>query len=173
MIHELVEGDAELLGPCLARLSQLLSGGVRRAYFVEPRQRTARHPPDVLDQAQPQHRRNRPQLADTQRRDALELAHEQLRVREVEMPLGVRDQLDRDLVHAGEARERPDCELGQLPVVAARERRANLANVLFDRVEIIEEPFTSRTYIDALIGRFAKRLSGLEQDAVGLFESPE
>jgi hypothetical protein len=103
----------------------------------------------------------------------LELANEQLGVREIEMAFRVRDQFDRDLVHAWESRERSIRELRELAIVAFRQRRANLADVLLDRVKIVEEPFASRAYVDAIVCGVAECFASVEQELICLFEALE
>ena len=89
------------------------------------------------------------------------------------MPFGVRDQLDRYFVDARESRERAARELGQLPVVALRQVCADLADVLLDDVEVVEEPFAGRADVDAFVGGVAERLARFEEQVVRLLESLE
>jgi hypothetical protein len=110
----------------VARVAQALRPPVRGVDFFDPLHRPQRHPPDVLHQAEAQHRRDRPQLAGRERGAALEFAHEELDVVHVHVPLGVADQSDRHFVDARIARQCPRRQLGQLLVVAARHARADL-----------------------------------------------
>ena len=106
LIDELVERRAQRAASVLVAARDARGPLVRRLQLVEPLHRAQRHAPHALDQPQPQHRGNRPQLADGQRRDLLEGAHEQVDVVEIDPRLGVRDQRDRDLVDARIAGER-------------------------------------------------------------------
>ena len=153
----IVDKGGERRGQCLLailRSPRAASSAARSADldFLQPRGDAQRHPPDVLDEAQPEHRRNRPQLAHPQRRDGLILAHEQRDVVEIEVALGVRDQLDRDFVRARISGERAGRELGKLLVVALGEIRPDLPDVLLDDVEVVEQPVAGRTDVETTLG---------------------
>jgi hypothetical protein len=45
--------------------------------------------------------------------------------------------------------------------------------VLFDGVEVVEQPFAGRADVDAFIGGLAERLARVEEDLVRLLESLE
>jgi hypothetical protein len=79
---------------------------------VETRDGTERHPPHILDQSQPEHRRYGPQLADGERRHLLKCAHEVADVVDIDAALAVTDQCDRQLVDAGIAGQRSRGQLG-------------------------------------------------------------
>ena len=112
--------------------------------------RAERHAPDVLQIAHPQHRRNRPELAQRELGHALVFADHQRHGRLVEPAVGVRDQLDDDVIDARISRERPAAdELGKLLVVAGRQGRADLRNLLQHDEEIVEQPHAGGTYFGA------------------------
>ena len=50
-----------------------------------------------------------------------------------------------DAIDAGQAAQRLLAQLGQGAVIAARQTIANLRNLRFDQVEVIEQPFSRRT----------------------------
>ena len=66
------------------------------------------------------------------------LAHEQCDVVEVQVALGMRDQLDRYLVRARILSQRAGRELGKLLVIALREICPDLADVLLNDVEVVQ-----------------------------------
>jgi hypothetical protein len=73
-------------------------------------------------------------------RTLLERVDEPIHVLQVDATLGVRDQRDRQLVDARVAGERTRGQLRQLAVVAARQALTDLADVLADDVEVVEQP---------------------------------
>ena len=106
-------------------------------------------------------------------RGVLELADEEADVLEIEVPLGVGDQLDGQLVDAGIARERSLGELGQLGVVAARQVLADLDDVFLDHVEIVQEPVAGGADVHAPIGGVGERRAGFLQQPFGVVEAAE
>ena len=81
-------------------------------------------------------------------RDFLILPHEQRDVLERDVSLGVRDQLDRDVVYSRIMRERPVRELRQLLVVASRQICPDFAECAPGRCRIVEQPVTGWTDVD-------------------------
>ena len=142
--------------------------------FLEPRRHTQRHSPDVLDETEPQHRRNRPELAHSERRDPLILAHEQRDVIERDVAFGVRDQLDRYFVHARIIRQRAVRELRQLLIVAAREIRSYLPDVLLHDVVIVEQPLAGGAdYVGLVFRGCAETLVNFCEDVSRIIETLE
>ena len=78
---------------------------------------------------------------------------------EIDAPLGVRDEGDGNLVDARISLQRPAGQLGQLPVVAAREALANLQDVLLHQVEVVEQPLSRWPHVDVGVGAQARRAS--------------
>ncbi len=144
---------------------------VRLLHLVQPLHRAQRHAPHALDQRQAEHGRHGPELADGERRDLLEGRDEVLDVLEVDPPLGVRDQGDRQLVDARVAGERPARQLGQLAVVAARQALAHLADVLLHHVVVVEQPLARRPDVHVAVGSRREAVVGVVQDAPGLREA--
>ena len=100
-----------------------------------------RHAADVLEEAHAQHRGHRPQLAHRERRDALVLPHHEIDAGHVEAAVGVRDQLDGQLVYARVSSERTLAhQLRQLAIVAARQCGPDLVRLLEHYVEVVEQP---------------------------------
>ena len=145
--QHLVERAAVLVGGA----PDALGPGVGLLDLVEPLDGAQGHAPDVLDEPQAQHGRHGPQLADGKRLDRLERLHEQLDVAEIDPPLRVRDERDRQLVDPGVAGERAPGQLGQLAVIAPRQAVAHLADVLLHDVVVVEQPLSRRP--DVGLGR--------------------
>jgi hypothetical protein len=83
------------------------------------------------------------------------------------------NQADRDLVDARVSRERACSQFGQLLVVASRHARADLAQVLLNDVEVVEQPFAGRADVRTTLDRRGQiRSCGLE-DLSGLVEAVE
>ena len=66
--------------------------------------------------------------------------------------LAVADQGDRQLVNARVARQGTRGELGKLAVVASRQGLVDLADVLLNDVEVVEQPLPRGSYVDAAAG---------------------
>ena len=117
-------------------------------------------PAQILDQRDAQHDRNRPQLAQLERRDVLIGNDEARQALRVDPAVAVRHDFKGDLVDAriavgvfvGQAR--------QLPAVVSRQVTARRADLFFDQVKIIQQPLGSR-------GDLAPRLDGGGQFGAG------
>ena len=122
------------------------------------------HVPDVLQESHAQHRRHGPQLAHGERGDPLILAHHQLERRLGESAVGMRDQLDRDLVDARIAGEGARLgKLRQLGVVVGRQRGADLGDLRGDDVVVVEQPVAGGADADPLAGDVGEvRVDALE-----------
>ena len=96
--------------------------------------------PEVLDQDQPEHRRDGPELADGQRSDRLEGQEEPGDPRLIQLAVGVGHQRQGQGVDAGIAPDLADGELGELRVVAAGQVLLDLAEDVLDDVEVVGQP---------------------------------
>jgi len=171
--HELVQCRGGL-GDALARgIHQQRRPLVGALQLLQPPHRPERHAPHALDQAQPEHGGNGPQLSDRERPHLLEGAQEEVHALELDPRLGVRDQRDRDLVHPRVARERATGQLGQLAVVAAGQAAAHFPDVLFDDVEVVQEPLAGRPDVQLAVGGNREARPDVGQDRTGLAESIE
>ena len=103
-----------------------------------------RRAPQVFDQHDSKRDRHRPQLADRQRLHALVRLHELRQRLRIEIAVSVRDVSPRDAENARVPFQRAVDELGQLPVISARQIVANLSNLLFDDVKIVDQPLRRR-----------------------------
>ena len=97
-------------------------------------------PAELLDERQPQHDRDRPDLADRKRRDALVGEREVLERLEVEPARGMCDQLAREHVHARIAFERSVCQLRKFEVVLAGKVLPDLPDLVADDVVVVAKP---------------------------------
>ena len=88
----------------------------------------------------------------------------------VEMTVSVRDQFDREGINPRIIFERGTGEFGQFTVITSRQVLANLADLFFDDVKIIDQPFGSgRDYMLAANG-LCQRLVSAEQLAAVFFQ---
>ena len=95
-------------------------------------------------QREAQRDRDRPEFADLERGDVLIGAHETFEAVIVERAVGVGDQRPGNAVNARIAGKRPVDQLGQLAVVTRGQVLDDFACLLFDDVEIVEEPLAGR-----------------------------
>ncbi len=105
---------------------------------------TGRHPrddaPQVLEQGQAQHDRDRPQLAELERLRRLIRAHVSQERVPIDAPMRVRDELQRQLVDPRRARHAPVREARQLAAVGPRQVPARDPDLLVDDVVVVDEP---------------------------------
>ena len=120
--------------------------------------------PQVFDQHDAQRDRDRPQLADGQRLNALIGVDEAAQRLWVEVAVRVRHERPGQAEHARVAGEGPAGQLGQAPVVAGGQIVAHLAHMLLDQVVVVEQPFGGRHHAAAALQFFGARAIGLQQD---------
>ena len=94
----------------------------------------------VFDENDAQRDRDRPELADGQRRDTLIGAHETAQRLRFEPAVGMGNIGPGDAEHPREPGERALGQLGQLAVEAGRQILADLADLLLDHVVVVEHP---------------------------------
>ena len=117
--------------------------GVGCGELVEALDRAEGHPAHALHQAEPEHGRKRPELADVERGHLLEGRHEAVDDLQIESSLGVGDERGGQLVDARVSDERAAPEEGELTVVTAGQVLADLGDVVQDHVEVVEQPLAS------------------------------
>ena len=115
------------------------------------RRDTQRHPADVLNQGEPQHDRDRPELPEVQRRDTLIRRQEAAQAMQADSTISMRDRLERDVIDPREAGRGPLCQARELPAVVPRQVPLRGADLLLDQVKIIEQPFAGGRH--AAVGR--------------------
>jgi len=89
--------------------------------------------------------RDRPELSRRQRLNALIGTHEPAQHFGIEAAVGVSDEGPCHAEHPRKAGERTSGQLRQLPVVAGRQIVADLADLLFDEVIVVEQPLGGRS----------------------------
>ena len=145
-VGELGEQVQQLLRRLLRR-GERAFGPANAVVFLQPSPRDAHgDATQIFDESQAQRDRERPQLAELQRLDGLVGAHEGRRVLLVEQAVEVRDQFER---HAVDARKPLHLALGQarqLAAVAARQVDAGELDLLFDQIEIVQQPLRGRRH---------------------------
>src|SRR5690606_16725054 len=150
-----------------------VGGGDGRFQVVQPLDGAERHAAHVLDEAEPQHGGDGPQLADRERGHLLERPHEPARIGEVDPAFGVRNERDDQLVHPRISGQRSAGELGQLAVIPAREALPHLADVLLHHMVVVEEPLAGGADLGILVHGAQQALACLGQDDAGTVEPAE
>ena len=145
---EAMEGVDQLHRPRGVGSAEAARPVVGQGELLEPLDGAQRHSTHVLHQPEPEHRRQRPELADGERCHLLERGGECADVLRVEAALGVGDETDRQVVDPRVTGERTVGEVGQLPVVPARKIEADLGDVVPDDVEVVEQPLSGRTDVE-------------------------
>ena len=97
-------------------------------------------PAQVLDQGQLEHAGPRPQLADSERGDGLVGVDEPIQPPGIESRVAVAELLDGHGIDAGGAGDLARGQLGELAVVAGRKVMADLADLAFHQVVVVEQP---------------------------------
>ena len=163
----------QALGVALGDVRHLV-GPVVGAVAADPVRGDARaDAPEVLDQRQAQHDGNRPQLAQLQCGDGLVGGHEAAETLGIHAPVAVRDRLQRDVVYARKPGRRPGRQARQFPAVAFRQVSPGRADLLFDQVEVVEQPFPGRRNRALRLDRCSEQIEGTDQDAFVLRQPRE
>ena len=100
----------------------------------------------ILHEHDPQRDRDRPQLSDRQRLDALVGAHEPAQHVGVETTVRMGNEGPRDAEHPRISDERSVGQLRQLAIVAGRQIVTDFPDLLFDNVVIVEQPLGGRRH---------------------------
>ena len=116
--------------------------------------------PEILHQGQLDHARPRPQLADGERSDTLEVGQEFDQPRFIQPAVGMADQLDGHHPHAGLSPVCGSRHHGQRARIGAREIPSDVAQLRRDERKIIQQPVGRRHHelaCAAVIGESAIR----------------
>ena len=108
---------------------------------------------EVFDQHDPERDRDRPEFADRQRLHFLIGAHEAAQHIGIEVAVGVGDEGPGEAEHPRISGERAVGQLRQLPIIAGRQSGADFANLPFDEIIVVDQPFSRRRDGAALIDR--------------------
>ncbi len=95
----------------------------------------------VLDQPQPQHDGDGPQLAQFQGTDRLVSSDEGVERPRINLCIHVRDEFEHNVINAGKSGGRAVHQTRQLPTVAMGQMPPGHLHLLFDQVEVVEQPF--------------------------------
>ena len=125
----------------------------------------------ILDEYDAKRDGDRPKLPDGQRLNALIGADEQAKRLGIEAAVAVGDVGPSQSEHAGIADERAVREFRQLPIEAGRQILANLADLFFDEVIIIQQPFGRGCDRAAFADGGPDRPIGGEQNGLVVFQS--
>ncbi len=118
----------------------------------------------ILHEHDPQRDRDRPQLPDRQRLNALVGAHEPAQHLRVKAAVRMSDKSPGHAKDPWIAGERSGGQLGQLPIVTRRKIVTNFSDLLFDEVVVVEQPFGGGRYGAPLSDRVGDGAIGFEQN---------
>ena len=146
-------GDCgHLVGPGVSQITAGAAGG-----------QTSGDTTQVFDQRQTQHDRNRPQLAQAQWRDLLVGSDEAAQVFRIDPAVAVRDGFQRDVVDARLTCRRSFSQARQLLAVTLRQMPLSRADLFFDQVEIIQQPFGRRRQLPVFLDCTGEDRAGVQQ----------
>ena len=152
-------------------LGILVHGGDHRVHPLarevpvdSPRRDTQRHAAEVLDQGEPQHDRDRPELPEIQWRDAFVGSNETSQAHQVDPPVAMRNGLERDVPDPGETRRRSIREAREFPAVIPRQVALGGADLFLDQVKIVEQPVAGRRHAAACRDRLGQLLEYPEEN---------
>ena len=123
---------------------------------------------EVVDEKDADADRDRPELADRQRLDLLIRAHHAAQDLGIEAAVGVRDVGPREAHHPRIAGEMAARQLRELAVVARGQVVVDLAELLVDDVEVVDEPLGRRRDRTVLLDRPGEDAVRLEEHAAVL-----
>ena len=164
--------DGDRFGRPAARAQQAVGETVRRMPLGAALGDLLREASEILDQNDPQRDRHRPEFADGERLHLLIGSHEANQHLGVEAAIGMGDERPRYAEHPGIARERARRELGKLSVVSGRQVRADLVDLLFDEMIIVDQPFGCGRDGATLVDRLDGGTIGGEQNGPIVGETP-
>ena len=130
-----------LLGSCSA-ISTIWSAHASARFAVDRAGRNAgADAAKILDERQAQHDGNGPQLPHLERRHRLVGRHEAGKALRVDPAVAVGDRLEREIVDARKPGGRAGRQARKLAAVALGQVPPGRADLLFDQVEVVEQPF--------------------------------
>jgi hypothetical protein len=122
-------------------------------------------PSQILDQGQAQHDGNGPQFAKFQGGHRLVGGHEAAEVFRIHPAVAVRDCLQRDVVHPWQAGRWAIEQPRQLTTIIFGQVSPGHANLLFDQIEIVNQPFPGRGNPVVGFDSLCQQIAGFNQDA--------
>ena len=157
-----------LLGSCRATSIIWSAHASARFRSIVPAAIRAADAAQILDQRQPQHDGNGPQFAQLERRHRLVGRHEAGKALRVDPAVAVRDRLEREVVDARKPGGGPVRQSGKLAAVPLGQVPLGRADLLFDQVEIVEQPFRGGRDAAVCRDRRGQQVANLDQDALVL-----
>ena len=118
----------------------------------------------IFDQRKAQHDRDRPQFAELERSDFLVRDYEAVETFRVDPAVAVRNGLESDVVDAWESGGGAAREPRQFAAVAFWQMVPGRADLLFDQVKIVEQPFAGRGDAAVCLDRRAEQVAGVAQN---------
>ena len=103
-----------------------------------------RHTAEVLQQGEPQHDRDGPQLADAERGHRLVGGDEAAEAADIQAAVAVRNRLEGDVVDPRQSGRWTVGQARQFTAVASREVPPRRPDLLLDQIEVVEQPFSRR-----------------------------
>src|ERR1700691_350471 len=123
-----------------------------------------RKPPQILNQDDLQRYRDGPKLADREGLNVLirvDVGNEDLGI---EAAVGVRDERPRQAEDAGITRERTRDKFWELAVIARRQIGADLTDLPFHQMKIVNQPLSRRRDLAPIVDRLHDRSIGRQED---------
>ena len=149
----------------LQRNQQAVSPHGGQIPIAPPLADVCRHPPQVFDEPQPQHDRHGPKFTKRQRRDRLVCGNEVRNVFRIHTAVHMGDQLQGNAIDARKARRRPFQQTRQLTAVGPRQMQTRHTDLLFDKVKVIQQPFTRQCNATTVGLRAGHQIVRLDDDA--------
>ena len=163
-LAEPLQPDRRRINRVAADAEHVVREGVGLLARGAPPHDRLRHAAEILDEHDPDRDRDRPELADRERLDTLVGVDEAAQRLGVQAAVGVRHERPRQAVDARIAPMGAVGELGQLAIEAGGQVVADLAELLLDDVEIVDEPLGRRRDGPLLADGAADRAIGRAQD---------
>ena len=128
----------------LGSLRHLICPGLGQVSLATAGSDAHRDATEILDDGQPQHDGDRPQLAELESRDGLVGRNEAAETLRVHAAVAMRNDLQRDVVHARAPGRRSLRQAREFQTVTLGQVSLGRADLLFDEIEVVEEPFRGR-----------------------------
>ncbi len=81
-------------------------------------------------------------------------------------PIAVRDRLQRNVIYARKTGRGTIQQPGQFPAVTLWQMPSGRADLLFDQIEVVEQPFPCRSNPAVCLDRLCKQVADIKQDAL-------
>ncbi len=158
------ENDRRRFRSAAAHSKQPISKAISRVARDAAARNLLRKPPQIFNQDDLQRYRDRPKLADREGLNFLirvDVGHEDIGI---ETAVGVGDKRPRHAEDAGVTRERSGDEFWQLAVIARRQIGADLTDLPFHQMKIVDQPLSRRRDLAPIVDRLHDRPIGRQED---------